>query len=474
MNRGRAIAVAASAPFFFSGSKAGAAEGLASEQRAGLTELVADASDAPQTVGFSVAVSRDWSVVYQTGRGKRSLSPDEPATAGTWYGIGSVTKQFTAALIMQFVEAGALGVDDRLDTILPSFPHANELTMRQLLTHTTGLAEYGEYVASAGLLQTADVRPEQLVALIAGKPLEFAPGTRFEYSNTNYLALGMVLEQLAGKPYGEIVQERIIRPLRIDVAVSPPSSGEVARGYREGTPPTAVTDPNVSWAYAAGQLFATVGGLVAWDAALFGGRVVRPQSLALMTTPVTLPDGTPTNYGFGLSSIMLHGRRMISHDGGVPGFAAQNFVFPDDGIAIATLANTINFNLALPATKIAEVFYSGLGDALQDLEQRQAAKLDDVHLRSRAREWLDRIANASFDTSQLTPEMKAALTPEAVKKPREMLAAAGPIKKISLAGFEMLRGYRVYVYRVTGARAQLTFTFVLDEKGLIAGLFLRP
>lgn len=465
----------ASAPLFFSASGAAAAESLSPEQRADLTQLVAGASDAPQTVGFSVAVSRDWHAVYQTGRGKRSLDPDEPATAGTWYCIGSVTKQFTAALIMQFVEAQALHLDDHLDSVLANFPHASEVTIRQLLTHTTGLADFGvKEIADAGLLQMADVPPAQIVAMIADKPLEFAPGTRYEYSDTNYVALGMVLEKLAGRPYGAIVRERIAEPLHIEVAVSPPSSAEIARGYKPGQPPKLITAPSVGWGYAAGELFATVGGLLAWDAALFGGRVVGPQSLELMTRPVTLPDGTPTNYGFGLNVVVLRGRRVISHDGRAPGFCAQNLVFPDDGVAVATLANSKDFNDALRATKLAETFYPGLDDALQEFSQAQVARLDDAHLRARAREWLDRIATASFDTSQLTPAMKAALTPEAVRIPREMLAAAGPIKKIALAGFEMLRGYRVYVYSVTTAKKQFTYTFVLDDKDLIAGLFLRP
>jgi CubicO group peptidase (beta-lactamase class C family) len=375
---------------------------------------------------------------------------------------------------MQFVEAGALRLDDRLDTVLANFPHASEVTIRQLLTHTTGLVEYSDNMASTGLDETANVRPPQLVALIAGKPLEFVPGTRFEYSNSNYLALGLALEKLAGKPYSAILQERIIEPLRIEVAVSPPSGGDVARGYKEGTPPKAVTAPDASWAYAAGQLFATVGGLVSWDAALFGGRVVQRQSLALMTTPVILPDGTPTNYGFGLNIVVLHGRRIVSHDGGVPGFSAQNFVFPEDDIAIVTLGNTIDFNLALPATQIAETFYPGLGEQLQVFSKDQVSRLDDPQIRARAREWLDRISTASFDTSQLTPEMKSALTAEAVKSPREMLAGAGAIKKVRLAGFQMISGYRVYVYRVTAAKGQFTYTFVLDGKNLIAGLFLKP
>jgi len=475
VKRHLAIGLVSSLPLLALGSPARSQERISSEQRASLTEIVAQTADAPQAIGFSVGIARHADVVYAAARGKRSLDPDERATVDTWYGIGSVTKQFTAALIMQFVESGRLHLDDRLATVLPDFPHASEITIRQLLTHTSGLANYSGKVFSTGLAAKRDVQPAELVALIAGEPLEFTPGSTWEYCNTNYLALGLVIEKLSGKPYGDVVRERIIVPLGIAVSVRAPSSvSDVAQGYSEGSPPKGMTS-DVSWAYAAGELYATVRGLLAWDAALFGGRVVSARSLAQMTKPVVLPDGKPTNYGFGLAVAEIEGRPIVSHNGGVPGgFAAQNFVFPDDGVAIVTLANTLDFNAALPATQLAEVFYPDLGAALQSFSEEQLAAFDDPRIDAQAKEWLGRLTSGSLDKTQMSPEMIAALTPAALKGGQDFLRAAGAVRSIRLAGFTPQSGFRVYVYRVTAAARDYTFTFVLDGHGKIAGLFVKP
>jgi CubicO group peptidase (beta-lactamase class C family) len=450
-------------------------DAITPEQRASLAQLVAEASQAPQTVGFSVAVARGGTIAYQAARGKRDLDPDASATVDTWYCIGSVTKQFTAALIMQLVEAHRLALDDKLATIVPAFPHATEITFRQLLTHTSGLSEYVGEAYTAGLLDKKDVTPAALVALLAGKPLEFTPGTLFEYSNSNYLALGMTIEKLYAKSYAQVLRERIVQPLGLEVSAGPPPSGTIARGYTAAVTPTPMPQSDISWAFAAGELFATVSGLLAWDRALFGGHVVSTASLAQMTTPVKLPNGRSTDYGFGLSVVTALGHRVVSHNGGVPGgFAAQNFVFPDDGIAIVTLANTMDFNIALPATKIADVFLPGINVAVESLSQERVAEMDDPAIRARARDWLERLRTGKIDASQMTPQMGAALTPAALKSAQNFLTTAGPVTAFKLTGFALQGGYRVYVYSATTATAHMAFQFALDQQNKIAGLLLTP
>lgn len=473
MKRSHAIGIATG--FVLLPFAARADDAINPEQRASLTQLVAEASQAPQAVGFSVAVSRGGTVAYEAARGKRNLDPDASATVATWYCIGSVTKQFTAALIMQLVEARRLGLDDKLATSVPDFPHATEITFRQLLSHTTGLPEYAGDAYTGGLLEKNDVSPATLVALIAGKPLEFTPGTLFEYSNSNYLALGVAIEKLYGKPYAQVLRERIVQPLGLEVSAGPPSGGAIARGYTAAVTPTPMTPADISWAYAAGELFATVSGLLAWDRALFGGHVVGAESLALMSTPVKLPNGRSTDYGFGLSIVTALGHRMVSHNGGVPGgFAAQNFVFPDDGIAIVTLANTMDFNVALPATKIADVFLPGINVAVESLSQERVAEMDDPAIHARARDWLERLRTGKIDATQLTPQMGAALTPAVVKNGQNFLTAAGPATAFKLTGFAFQGGYRVYVYSATTATTHMTFQFMLDQQNKIAGLLLTP
>jgi len=475
VKRSRALLLSASVPFLPLTARAQAESRISAEQRASLTQLVAEASDEPQAIGFRVAIDRRGTIAYETARGKRTLHPDAPATVGTWYGIGSVTKQFTAALIMQLVEARRVRVDDRLASVLPSFPHASEITLRQLLTHTSGLPEYTAEAARSGLIDKPNVQPADLVALIASKALEFAPGTQWEYCNSNYLALGLVLEAAYGKPYAEVVRERLVVPLSLEVNPGPPASGEVAHGYTEGETPKPMTNPDASWSYAAGVLWATVRGIAAWNHALFSGRVVTPDSLAQMTTPAKLPSGKSTDYGFGLSVVSVHGHHVISHNGGVPGgFAAQNYVFPDDRFSIVTLANTIDFNAALPVPKLAEIFLPGVEAALRAINQERTASLDDPVIRAHAREWLDHIRSGTSDPHEMTPEMKAAWTPAAIKPAQELLGSAGTIRRLRLSGFALQGGYRIYVYDVAAASSHYTFTFVLDRQDRVAGLFVKP
>lgn len=476
MKRSRALLLGASFPFLPYAAYAQTEAHITTEQRADLIELVAGAGDAPQTIGFGVAVARNGAIAYEAARGKRTLHPDAPATVGTWYGIGSVTEQFTAALIMQLAEAHRLRIDGRLATVLPSFPHASEITFRQLLTQTSGLSEYTADAARNGLIDKPNVQPAELVALIAGKSLEFAPGTQWEYCNTNYLALGLAIESLHAKPYADVVRERIAVPLALDVSPWPPPAGsDVARGYTEGATPKRMVNPDLSWAYAAGELYANVHGVVGWNQALFGGRVVSADSLAQMTTPAKLPDGKSTDYGFGMSVVIVRGHRVISHSGGVPGgFASQNFVLPDDRFSLVTLANTLDFNAALPATKLADVFFEGIDEALQTVSQERIASLDDPVVRAHAREWLDRIRTGTADPHEMTREMKAAWTRAAIKPAQELLTTAGAIRRLRLSGFALQGGYRVYVYDVAAATSHYTFTFVLDRQDRVAGLFVKP
>jgi len=449
-------------------------ESISAEQRASLTQLVAEASQAPETVGFSIAIARGGNIAYQAARGSRNLDPEAPASVGTWYCIGSVTKQFTAALIMQLVEAHRLALDDKLATVLPAFPHASEVTFRQLLSHTSGIADYADAVFTAGLDKQTNVQPSALIALIAGKPLVSPPGAQWDYSNTNYLALGLTLEKLYGKPYAQVLHERIAQPLGIEIAAGPPKGEVVARGYTAAVKPTPVETGDVSWGYAAGEIFATAPALLAWDRALFSGHVVSATSLAAMTTPVKLANGHATDYGFGLSIANIKGHRLILHTGGLPGFAAQNFVFPDDGVAIATLANTIDFNVVLPATKVAEVFLPGINAAVEALTKARVAEMDDPAIRARAREWLERLRAGKIDAGQLTPQMGAALTPAVLRNSANFLNAAGTVTAFKLTAVKHEGEYRVYIYTATTPGTQMVFSFTLDREDKIAGLFLTP
>ena len=272
----------------------------------------------------------------------------------------------------------------------------------------------------------------------------------------------------------QILHERIAQPLGIEITAGSPKGEVVARGYTAAVKPTPVQTADVSWAYAAGEIFATVSGLLSWDRALFSGHVVSAESLAAMTTPVKLTSGRSTDYGFGLSVAKVLGHRLILHTGGLPGFAAQNFVLPDDGIAIATLANTVEFNVVLPATKVADVFLPGINAAVETMTKQRVAEMDDPAIRTRARDWLDRLRTGKIDAGQLTPQMAAALTPAVLKNGADFLNSAGAVTSFKLSGFAREGEYRVFAYTVTTATTHMTYRFSLDQQDKIAGLFLTP
>lgn len=297
--------------------------------------------------GATVAVVRGNDTLLLRGVGERDRERKLPATPGTVYRIGSITKQFTSAAIMQLVDSGRLALTDPLTKYLPQYPQWSEVTVRHLLNHTSGIPSYttSEAFRSRG----ADaMTPAQIVATVEGDTADFAPGTQFRYNNTGYALLGMILERVTGRPYAAYMGERFFTPLGMRSAVycpSGPAGDTHAAGYdaRDGAiVPTRFL--HMSQPYAAGALCMSVPDYLRWQAALTTGRVVRPATLARMATPDTLRTGAKTSYGFGLVSGLAGGHRMIWHNGGVNGFTTQGVWFPDDSLRVAVFANAVGAN----------------------------------------------------------------------------------------------------------------------------------
>jgi CubicO group peptidase (beta-lactamase class C family) len=299
-------------------------------------------ADAP-AAAMSVAIARGGRIVFAKGYGVADRERKRAATAATVYRIGSVTKQYTAALILKLVEDGRLTLEDPLLQHLPDYPsQAKAVTIRHLLTHTAGIYNYTDaaFVAQAARPLTL----AQLIALFAAKPLDFEPGTKWAYSNSGYVLLGAVAEKVAGKPYRTLVEERLLGPAGLaHTGYSPdqPSRPEEAAGYalKDGrlgpAAPISMTSP-----YAAGALCANVIDLASWSLALHQGRVVQKESLLQMTTPVALSGGGTFPYGFGLMMGEADGHEVIAHGGGINGFVSHLAYYPKDDLTVAVLCNT--------------------------------------------------------------------------------------------------------------------------------------
>ena len=301
-----------------------------------------------RTPGVSVAIVKHGRTVLAKGYGYSDLENDVPATQQTVYRIGSITKQFTAASIMRLAEQGKLSLDDTLQKFLPQIPtQGNRVTIRHLLNHTSGIRSYTSLGPKWQRVIRQDLVPDSLAALFANEPFDFKPGERWLYDNSGYFLLGMIIEKISGKPYGSYVQDELFTPLGLKSTIyceQAPLIKHRAQGYspRPGgmfinAEPLSMTQP-----YAAGSLCSNVTDLAAWTALLASGKVVSPASYKQMTTPLTLNNGKPLVYGFGLGVGTLRGHRQISHNGGINGFVSELHNYVDDSVVTVVLTNVAN------------------------------------------------------------------------------------------------------------------------------------
>ena len=293
--------------------------------------------------GLSMAVVRDGKIVKARGYGLANIELRVPATPDTLYQIASVTKQFTATGVMMLVEGDKVRLTDRIGTYLDGLPEAwQAVTIRQLLTHTSGIPDFTQ-TDGFERMSRKDFTHSELLKLLAGAPMDFPPGTKWQYSNTGYFLLGMLIEKVSGQAYGDYLQERIFRPLGMTAtrvndlrAVLPnrATGYEWKDGAFQNAEYTSPTQP-----FAAGALVSTVTDFAKWDAALYTDRLLRRTSLQEMWTPVTLPGGGNAPYGFGWQVRRVNGHTNYAHSGGITGFSSDISRFPDDHLTVIVLAN---------------------------------------------------------------------------------------------------------------------------------------
>lgn len=297
----------------------------------------------------SVAIVRAGETLVDQAWGTANVSAGRPATAAATYRLGSISKQFTAALILQLVDRGTLKLDDSVADTLGRHvsglrPEWRPITIEQLLNHTSGLPrDYRQHVVQAvqALLNPTDTARLEWAAQ---DPMVFAPGTQHLYSNTGYMLLGMLVEKLHRKPYGEVVRDEIAAPLGLTTlgpCTAPEKRATEATGHirdRQGKLQAAselITDLLVG----GGGLCATAGDLARWNAALHGGRVLSPTSYDAMITPRGAAIGD--RYGFGIRSLrMSWGGPVLTHDGTTIAFVSENSWFPDERLSVTVLYNS--------------------------------------------------------------------------------------------------------------------------------------
>ena len=297
-----------------------------------------EALAAHQGVGFSIAVARGDRLVAK-GYGFADAAKHTPATADTVYRIGSVTKQFTAVAILQLAERGAIDLHDDIHKYV-ELPSGPVITLENLLTHTSGIADYTA-LPNWKEISNKPMKRSELVAQFASKPMAFAPGERWAYSNSNYYLLGLVIEKVTKQSYADAIRERVLRPAGMAASgYCDDTMAKRAEGYKIKPGGPVPADPlDMAHPYAAGALCSTAGDLIAWQRALEAGKLVSKATLAKMRTMAKVTAGTPTGYGYGVFLGELDGHARVGHGGGINGFISMLARYPADDLTIAVLGN---------------------------------------------------------------------------------------------------------------------------------------
>ncbi len=299
--------------------------------------------------GLALAVVQDGKIVKAQGYGLANIELDVPVKPETIFQTGSVGKQFTATSVMMLVEDGKIRLDDPISKYLPGTPAAwDRITVRNLLTHTSGIPDYESDSLTKKGAAFIDLRRDyteaELLRRFEGLPLDFPPGSKWSYSNTGYVVLGILIHKVTGKFYGDVLQERIFRPLEM-TSTRIISEADIIPNRAAGYRLTNGDIKNQEWVSpmlnttADGALYTNVLDMAKWDSALYTEKLLKKGSLDRMWTPVRLNDGKAAEYGFGWEVTKVNGHRLIEHGGAWQGFTTQISRYVDDKFTVIVLTN---------------------------------------------------------------------------------------------------------------------------------------
>jgi D-alanyl-D-alanine carboxypeptidase len=356
----------------------------------------------------SVAIVKDGRIAYLQAYGNARVggggTPSIPARPTMRYEIGSISKQFTATAALLLAEDGKLSLDDKVAKYLPQLTRASDITLRQLLSHTSGYQDDWpqDYVPP---FMRQDVTSGEILARWAERPLDFEPGTKWRYSNTGFVAAGAIIEKAGGEPLVQLLRERVFVPLGMTSVVDADREGlrePDPVGYtRHALGPLRLAPEEArGWLFAAGELAMTAEDLAKWDVAMAGRRLLKPASYDEMETPVKLASGESSGYGLGIGVGTVAGHRALVHGGGVSGFTTDNIVFPDDHVAVVALTNTDAADAASALTRQLAALLFESRDAAAE-RRRMRAMLEDLQHGRLVRAQLSENANSYFDAETL-------------------------------------------------------------------------
>jgi len=441
----------------------GAQSALPAATAGGIDAAAAEVLKATGVPSASVAVAQGGKVAYVKAYGMARLDPPMPAEPGMQYSVGSISKQFTAAMMLLLVQDGKVKLDDLVGKYLPGLTRANEVTIREVLSMTSGYQDFWpeDYVMTSMMKPT---NPQQILEVWGKKPLDFEPGTQWQYSNTNYVIAGRIVEIVGGKPLIEQLQERIFRPLKMTGVFNSDASRLPANdptGYYQHAlgPLRAAPLEGQGWMFAAGELAMPASDLALWNISMMDRTLLSQASYDAMFTEMKLKDGKGTGYGLGVQVGNRNGHRYIEHSGEVSGFVSENIVFPDDKVAVTVLTNEDASSAAgALGRSIAPLVLGGASSAGGSSAETAAAE-------KRAQDIFTGLQDGKIDRSQLTELCDAYFTEEAVQDFASSLKPLGVPSSFKQVAEDKRGGMTFRVFSVSFPNKQVRVTVYEEPDG---------
>ena len=402
----------------------------------------------------SVAVVRDGRLFYAKGFGMADLASKRPADIHTRYAVGSISKQFTTAALLLLQEEGKLSLDDPVAKYFPSLTRAREITIRQLLSHTSGYEDYApqDYIIPEW---TKPTTPAAVIDRWAEKPLNFDPGTKWQYSNTNFVLAGAIFEKVSGVALVTFLHDRIFQPLGMQTAADwPPADPADATAYTRYAlgPPRPTQREAGGWYFAAGELAMTPTDLAKWDVAFLEHKILSARSYDEFTREVKLKNGDSTHYALGLSLGEISNMPTYSHGGEVSGFISSNTILPTRNGAVVVLSNQDVISMVGPISRsIVNMVFAP--------EQKEASDKDNKQVE----EILAGLQKGKIDRTLFTANANSYFSAEALQDCRNSLEPLGKLEKVT-AGGENLRGGMIH----------RSYTAEFAKKKLLLNIYLLP
>lgn len=417
---------------------------LKSLDPADLDAFIARTVQDQHAIGVNVGVMQEGKVLLAKGYGLANTGKQTPVTPDTLFAIGSVTKQFTCAVALQMEEEGKFSFNDRVSRFRADvFGHANDITVRDLANHVSGYRDYYplDFVDRE---MARDWPTEKILTTFTNRPLDFAPGSRYSYSNTGYLMLGYFTMMASHKEFDVSLRERILEPLGLAHTRFEPARGEP--GLAEGYTPLGLgaAEPSIpegkGWIGAAGGLWSTPQDLMTWNLALMDGKVLKPASWQFMTTPRALSDGRSSAYGCGQSLRDRGPVLVLTHGGGVSGFGARNAFIPATRSAVVVMANAD--------------WAAGVLDTIQEavlaklMPAADAPRVNGPPAKDVALDMLRQIRSGTIDRAMLADEYSAFLTPQRLAVMSKSLVEAGEVSQAEAGPVSERGGLEVSTVRL--------------------------